>query len=298
MQLSSRALALLASIVATATLNPTKANAAPLLPSSCAEFAMGVAPPKMMVEPAQSRLDIMRMQQESGFAPITVVNDLPSLVTDNAPVPCGLGEATQAQAAVNDLEPQTGQFSPVPNRPDIFGSIALPIARTPLDSKWQSASKSRLAKRSGPWKPLLKSVSGKSRAEQIQAINIWVNARVQFSDDRTARKSADVWSAASETLHSGRGDCEDYAIAKMKLLEAIGVERADIYLVIVDDLVRRADHALLVVRLGKQMLVLDNGTDQMLDADQITDYRPIFSYGVVGTWIHGYPQSPVRIASR
>ena len=35
---------------------------------------------------------------------------------------------------------------------------------------------------------------------------------------------------------------------------------------IVKDLVRRADHAVLVVRAGGHMYVLDNGTDRLLDA--------------------------------
>jgi predicted transglutaminase-like cysteine proteinase len=77
----------------------------------------------------------------------------------------------------------------------------------------------------------------------------------------------------------------------MKLLEAAGVDREDMYLVIVDDLVRRADHALLVVRSGDQMLVLDNGTDQILEAGSVTDYRPVFSYSAQGTWLHGYAQA-------
>jgi hypothetical protein len=76
----------------------------------CAEFVMGVAPPKLMVEPVQSRLDIMGMQQERWFAAITS-STISRRWSQIMLVPCSSAEATQIQAAVNDLEQQTVQFS-------------------------------------------------------------------------------------------------------------------------------------------------------------------------------------------
>ena len=62
----------------------------------------------------------------------------------------------------------------------------------------------------------------------------------------------------------------------------------DLYLVIAKDLVRRADHALLVVRAEGRMLVLDNGTDTILDAEDASDYRPVLTFSATGAWTHGY----------
>ena len=59
---------------------------------------------------------------------------------------------------------------------------------------------------------------------------------------------ADRWSAADDTLARGRGDCEDYALAKLAMLRRAGFADRDLYLVLVKDLARRADHAVLVVR--------------------------------------------------
>ena len=47
---------------------------------------------------------------------------------------------------------------------------------------------------------------------------------------------------------------------------APGFADRDLYLVIVRDLVRRADHAVLVARAEGRMFVLDNGTDNLLDS--------------------------------
>jgi len=80
------------------------------------------------------------------------------------------------------------------------------------------------------------------------AVNWYVNKRVRFVDDQRRWGRADVWSAANETLNSGKGDCEDYAIAKLAMLRRAGVADKDLYLVILKDTVRRADHAVLVVR--------------------------------------------------
>ena len=115
-----------------------------------------------------------------------------------------------------------------------------------------------------------------------------MNGRVHYVDDQRRFGRADVWSAANDTLRSGRGDCEDYAIAKFQLLRAAGFAERDLYLVIVRDLVRRADHAVLVARAAGHMYVLDNGTDDVLESGQVSDYRPVLTFASYGEWTHGY----------
>lgn len=167
--------------------------------------------------------------------------------------------------------------------PDFFGTSALRISRTPLDTKWRRVNAFRAA--GGSWAPLLRQQRSRDRSAQLEAVNRWVNARVTFQNDRMA---ADRWSSLSETVSRGRGDCEDYAIAKMQLLSALGFPAEDLYLAIVKDLVRRADHALLVVRLDGRFLVLDNNSNLILEPHQLSDYRPVFTYSAGGSWIHGY----------
>ena len=57
---------------------------------------------------------------------------------------------------------------------------------------------------------------------------------------------------------------------------------------ILRDALRRADHAVLVVRAEGRLLVLDNGTDRLVDSYEMPDYRPIFTFSGNRVWTHGY----------
>lgn len=171
-------------------------------------------------------------------------------------------------------------------QPDIFGSTALKIQRTPLDTQWRRVLAAGPA--AGRWTRVLHRVGAQDRGARIQAVNSWVNAQLDFREDRQTWGTEDRWSTLSESLARGRGDCEDYAIAKLQMLRAAGIASDDLYLTIVKDLVHRADHAVLVVRLDGKFLVLDNATDRILESQDVRDYRPIFTYSARGTWIHGY----------
>lgn len=167
-------------------------------------------------------------------------------------------------------------------RPDVFGSTALRLSRTPFDARFARVAGSRMLGRSAAFANSLRHVDA---MRAIEAVNAHVNARVRFVDDAPR---ADRWATASATLDSGKGDCEDYAIAKMQMLRAAGFAADDLYFVVLKDLVRRADHAVLVVRYEGRFLVLDNGTDRIIDSDAVRDYRPIFTYSSAGSWMHGY----------
>jgi len=186
-----------------------------------------------------------------------------------------------------------GVFS---GRPDVFGSVALRVNHTPLDARWQSVEHGRPSGTAGHFAAALTS---DSPIEQLKAVNHYVNRRVEFEDDQRHFGRPDVWSSANETFRSGRGDCEDYAIAKYQMLRTAGFSGRDLYLVIVRDLVRRADHAVLVARAAGHMYVLDNGSDEIFDSETISDYRPVLTFASSGEWTHGYrlQSAPVNIAS-
>jgi predicted transglutaminase-like cysteine proteinase len=86
----------------------------------------------------------------------------------------------------------------------------------------------------------------------------------------------DFWSAPIATLSSGAGDCEDYAIVKYVALLEAGILRDDLRLLIVRDIKRKTDHAVVAVRLGEEWLLLDNRMLVMLNAAQARNYYPLF----------------------
>src|SRR5204863_6987246 len=120
-----------------------------------------------------------------------------------------------------------------------------------------------------------------------------------FVDDIKQYGVADLWTSAAQTLSRGRGVCEDYAIAKMQLVRRAGFAEKNLYLVILHDALRRADHAVLVARADNRLVVLDNGTDRLFDSYEMTDYRPIVTFSGNKMWTHGYRREvpPMVLAS-
>ena len=182
-------------------------------------------------------------------------------------------------------------------RPDVFNSVALSLGRSPLDARWDQVSRAGVGGNAGAFATSLRDQDVLSK---LEAVNSYVNARVRFVDDRVQFGVADRWLAPADTLSRGRGDCEDFALAKRAMLRAAGVSDKDLYLVVLKDLSRRADHAVLVVRAAGRFLVLDNGTNRIVDSTDVQDYKPMLTFASNGqSYTHGYRRDlpPVSYAA-
>lgn len=198
-----------------------------------------------------------------------------------------------------NLQFQLHSARPFP-RNEILGSLSVPIARTPFDRKWSVVITKRGSGRIERLLAVTAAQNSSTLTGKVEAINRWVNRNIEFGEDSDIYGRADYWAPAAETFRRGVGDCEDFAIAKMELLAALGVTRDKMRLVVTRDLVRNADHAVLVVALSDGPVMLDNMTDRLLDARVANDYRPIMSFSQNAKWVHGYaaqPPQPVRMAS-
>lgn len=196
----------------------------------------------------------------------------------------GYAVASTRAYAIRPAVVRTSRFVPL-DRPDVFGTVALRVERTPLDRRWRQVGRAPLGRLAASFAAR---AAGLSPLERIDTVNRFVNSRVAFENDIRQFGVADRWMAASETLSRGRGDCEDFAIAKLQMLRRAGFADRDLYLVVLHDGRRRADHAVLVVRAEGRLLVLDNGTDRIVDSDSIADYRPILTFSGDRAWTHGY----------
>ncbi len=105
---------------------------------------------------------------------------------------------------------------------------------------------------------------GKARFGEI---NRAVNLSIRPVSDMVQYGVEDYWASPLQSLGSGKGDCEDYAIAKYVALEEAGVARDDLQLEIVRDVEHQATHAVVTVRYKNEWLVLDNRTLLMKNAD-------------------------------
>jgi predicted transglutaminase-like cysteine proteinase len=110
---------------------------------------------------------------------------------------------------------------------------------------------------------------------RIGEINRAVNLAITATSDKIQYGVEDKWASPLTTFTSGRGDCEDYALAKYAALRAAGFRESDLRLVIVRLPRAQIDHAVLSVRHDGRWLILDNRRFAMLDAVHL-DAVPLF----------------------
>ena len=82
------------------------------------------------------------------------------------------------------------------------------------------------------------------------------------------------------------GDCEDYAISKYVSLVHLGWPKENMRIVVLQDQNLNVAHAILVVYINDQALVLDNQIPQVIDSTRIKHYKPIFSITDGRWWLH------------
>ena len=124
---------------------------------------------------------------------------------------------------------------------------------------------------------------------RVEAVNRAVNASVRYVSDYEQHGVADLWSSPLETLATGLGDCEDYAIAKFAVLQAAGIPEKDMKLLLVRDLAVRQDHAVLTVRIDGHWLVLDNRWMKLVDSADLPEFMPLFAINHDGVSLFAAP---------
>ena len=107
-------------------------------------------------------------------------------------------------------------------------------------------------------------------------INRAINLSIRPMSDLAQYGVEDYWASPLESLGSGAGDCEDYAIAKYVALEESGIAPADLQLEIVRDIEHQATHAVVEVRYKDEWLILDNRMLLIMNTEQ-THYYPLLT---------------------
>ncbi|HET9823470.1 MAG TPA: transglutaminase-like cysteine peptidase [Burkholderiaceae bacterium] len=123
---------------------------------------------------------------------------------------------------------------------------------------------------------------------QLAAVNTFYNRRVVFRDDAEVWGQPDYWASPLETLDQGRGDCEDFAIAKYFTLIALGMPQARLRMVYVRAQLGGDSQAHMVLAYYAQPdaepLILDNLIGSVRPASRRPDLTPVFSFNGEGLW--------------
>lgn len=130
--------------------------------------------------------------------------------------------------------------------------------------------------------------------QRLAVVNRAVNLSIAYTDDEWQFGSPDVWSNAVATFTSGRGDCEDYAIAKMFTLRAAGIPAEDLRLVVA----RLRDgnhHAVLAARDDGKWLMLDNRSMTLVEDRYSLDLTPLYALEANGVRQFGEQETVVAV---
>lgn len=160
----------------------------------------------------------------------------------------------------------------------------------PLGQKWLQLSNNHpvVAK----WDQLVDAQTDKSITNQLVQINRFFNRNIRYGEDIDVWGDKDYWATPLESMLKGRGDCEDYAIAKYITLKLLGVPTEKLRLIYVRAKMGGAHSNISQAHMvlgyyetpNATPKILDNLIDDILPATQRTDLTPVFSFNDAGVW--------------
>lgn len=135
------------------------------------------------------------------------------------------------------------------------------------------------------WETMLSGLQGKSNMAKMVAVNAFFN-KVPYIEDKQNFGADDYWQTPYEMMKRG-GDCEDYAIAKYISLKRLGVAESNMRILIVQDSnLGGIMHAVLEVKMGGVAYILDNQAQQVIAANRIYHYNPIYAINEAAWWAY------------
>ncbi|CAN5248658.1 transglutaminase-like cysteine peptidase [soil metagenome] len=171
------------------------------------------------------------------------------------------------------------------------GLLALSVSLA-LDSARLLEAAARLGPRATAEAPQLLQLIERAAAleenPRLVLVNNYFNQRIAFHDDLAVWGRPDYWASPLESLDKGRGDCEDYAIAKYFSLFAAGTPAAKLRMVYVRAQLGGKSLAHMVLAYyaqpGAEPLILDNLVPEVRPASARADLQPVFSFNTEGLW--------------
>lgn len=138
------------------------------------------------------------------------------------------------------------------------------------------------------WQGMLAASGSLPEAERLRRINDFFNRNIGFDEDIGIWGQSDYWATPLETLGRGRGDCEDFSIAKYYSLRQLGVPAAKLRLIYVKAIQGGSQRAHMVLAYyaspNAEPLVLDNLDPAIRPASKRPDLIPVFSFNSQGIY--------------
>ncbi len=122
---------------------------------------------------------------------------------------------------------------------------------------------------------------------KVHKINSYFNQEIQYQEDLSLWNKEDYWASPFEAIGQGKGDCEDYAIAKYFGLLALGIPENKLRFLYARHLDLDQPHMVLIYfeEPDAEPLVLDNFIPSIFPYKKRTDLKPIYSFNNNGLWL-------------
>lgn len=156
------------------------------------------------------------------------------------------------------------------------------------------------------WRQLMTGAEELPEDEQLRTVNEFFNRKIRFSTDTAIWGQHDYWATPLETLGQGKGDCEDFAIAKYVTLKILGVPGEKLRMTYVKakigGMYSQITQAHMVLSYYPtptgEPLVLDNLISDIRPASQRGDLHPIFSFSMESLWVGASPLPAASASAR
>ncbi|PTS85737.1 hypothetical protein DBR00_08225 [Pseudomonas sp. HMWF032] len=171
----------------------------------------------------------------------------------------------------------------------LYSPFLIADASAPPHSALATAlSDTRLAS----WLNLLDNSASDNDRAQLERVNHFINRSVSFVSDQQAWGADDYWATPAQTLSLGKGDCEDFAIAKYFSLVRMGVPSEKLRLTFVKAIQQNQAHMVLAYypSASAEPLILDNLDPRIRPASERNDLLPVYSFNNHGVFLAKNPQ--------
>lgn len=142
------------------------------------------------------------------------------------------------------------------------------------------------------WADMLSELKQATPEQKLRRVNEFFNRRIEFGDDQDIWGHSDYWSAPLETMTKGKGDCEDFVIAKYFSLLDLDVPDSQLRLIYVRARLGGPASALQQAHMvlayyptpESDPLILDNLITEIRPAQRRPDLAPVFSFNRQGVF--------------
>ena len=142
------------------------------------------------------------------------------------------------------------------------------------------------------WQNLITEADSLPIEAKLQKVNQFFNRKIIYTEDMELWGQTDYWATPMESLGKGRGDCEDYVIAKYFSLRSLSVPDQQLRLIYVKAKVGGAHSSVQQAHMilafypdhKSEPLILDNLISEIRPASRRSDLNPVFSFNSQGVF--------------